>query len=128
MFKKYLQNRFIKRLMYNKCTTNQFYYYMDLISGYKTAFWYDLTLIAKLKDVGATIGYKAYLKTQLWAIIRHCVAERFDNRCAVCNGNYKLEVHHRQYKCIYVECFYWEAELVLLCNKCHNHFHKVIKI
>lgn len=110
--------------MANKCSEKEIAKYRDIISGYKFVSWYDLRLMAALKDRGATIGYKAYLKTQLWAIIKDCVHNKYLGRCALCNNDHRLEVHHRQYNCLYIECRVWDTELVLLCHNCHSNYHR----
>jgi len=75
----------------------------------------------------ANMKYDEYLKSDTWQDIRVIVKDRFGGRCATCNSNKDLHVHHRTYKNRgdYVNEL---NDLVLLCDKCHQMVHDNNKI
>lgn len=65
--------------------------------------------------------YDRYLLSDCWRATRKAALERAENACQVCNGAERLQVHHRTYDRVGVER---EADLIVLCEKCHILFHK----
>ena len=65
--------------------------------------------------------YQLYLKTEHWQRVRQATIDRFGGRCAVCNSNQQLDVHHRTYERRGCET---PADTILLCRGCHDLFHK----
>ena len=66
--------------------------------------------------------YKQYLKSEYWQGIREQILKRDKYKCRACGYNDKLHVHHRTYEFIGNEDL---DELITLCKKCHNIFHKI---
>ncbi len=69
--------------------------------------------------------YEEYLQSDEWKekrFIALCVA---GNRCQVCNYHAGLQVHHRTYERLGFEL---ASDLVVLCEACHEIFHKHGKI
>jgi hypothetical protein len=66
--------------------------------------------------------YAAYLETDTWKKIRGIAVRRDDNRCRVCNSARYIQVHHRKYPSVLgTES---TEDLITLCGKCHELFHK----
>lgn len=53
MFNGYQRRRFL-RLITNSCPDKDVFKYADIISGHKYVAWYDSTLMAALKQAGAS--------------------------------------------------------------------------
>lgn len=69
-----------------------------------------------------SMPYAEYLKTPHWQQVRKTSLEKSGLRCQVCNSsNRKLNVHHRTYERLGEEL---EADLIVLCEVCHELFHK----
>jgi 5-methylcytosine-specific restriction endonuclease McrA len=66
------------------------------------------------------LPYKEYLKTEHWNNTRQRALKRAYYRCALCNSNGQLHVHHRTYENIGKE---HNADLIVLCSHCHAKFH-----
>lgn len=64
--------------------------------------------------------YKQYLQTRHWKMVAARARHRANNRCQLCNCPDSLEVHHRTYEHRGHE---HEADLTVLCDKCHGKFH-----
>lgn len=79
------------------------------------------------KNEGATwgISYQEYLHTPRWQALRAAAIERFHRRCALCNSDKNLQVHHREYP----EVLGQEEQeyLTVLCCHCHDLFHRYSK-
>lgn len=65
-------------------------------------------------------AYSEYLKSAGWQTRRAAALKRAGHRCQVCNGDKRLEVHHRTYERLGHER---AADLVVLCRDCHQLFH-----
>ena len=63
------------------------------------------------------MNYLTYLQSQEWKIRRNMALVAFDHRCAVCNSDARLEVHHRTYERLGYEL---PGDLVVLCADCHE--------
>ncbi len=61
--------------------------------------------------------YAEYLKSEHWQKMRREALERAGYRCQICNGGFRLEVHHRSYERLGKEHPY---DLTVLCNRCHE--------
>jgi len=68
------------------------------------------------------IDYQKYLKSDYWQEIRKQIYERDNYKCRLCNSEKDICVHHRTYKYIGEEKL---EELITMCKRCHNKFHKV---
>jgi hypothetical protein len=73
--------------------------------------------LAQLK----AMPYADYLKTQEWIRRRIVHLQAVDYRCQLCNGNERLQIHHRTYERL--GCERW-SDLLVLCGECHALFHK----
>ena len=62
--------------------------------------------------------YQDYLQSAEWREKRRMILDYWDNRCVVCNSDYKVELHHRTYKRTGEEKL---TDLVPLCKQCHMH-------
>jgi hypothetical protein len=67
------------------------------------------------------VGYSEYLKTSHWQEVRKSALDYAKDRCQVCNGKNKLNVHHRNYKTMWSET---GSDVVVLCITCHGLFHE----
>ncbi len=67
------------------------------------------------------LPYEVYLKTDHWRNRRESCVNRFKNKCAVCNSDKDLEVHHRTYDNLGAE---EPDDTTCLCSKCHGLFHE----
>lgn len=65
--------------------------------------------------------YSDYLRTPEWRSTRAKMLVRCDYRCQICNGQDRLEVHHRTYVRLAQEL---KGDLILLCRGCHGLFHR----
>ena len=77
------------------------------------------------KDTGEIcFGYKSYLKSQHWDLIRSRVIQNHPY-CEMCKKSKKpLQVHHLSYKRIGYEK---DSDLIPLCAECHAAVHKMEK-
>lgn len=64
--------------------------------------------------------YQEYLDSEGWKAKRDMVRQYWDNRCALCNAEGELHVHHRTYERRGNERL---TDLILLCKDCHSKFH-----
>jgi hypothetical protein len=64
-------------------------------------------------------NYKEYLKTEYWQTLSKELKEK-KGKCQICSSQEKLEVHHNNYKYLFLET---EDDLTVLCRKCHSKFH-----
>lgn len=71
----------------------------------------------------ARMDYAAYLASPQWWEKRQLAVKRAHGRCAICNANGKLNVHHRTYERVGNEL---PEDLIVLCEDCHALFHKKI--
>jgi hypothetical protein len=67
--------------------------------------------------------YAEYLKSEHWMERRKAALKWWDSKCALCNGNGELHVHHRSYANLGQEPL---SDLVVLCKSCHELFHNKI--
>lgn len=67
--------------------------------------------------------YKDYLQSEGWKRRRSWALEFWGNRCAICNSNKNIEVHHRCYDRIGYEQL---NDLIALCNHCHTTHHEAM--
>lgn len=65
--------------------------------------------------------YAAYLASEHWQITRAFALDHAGHRCQVCNSAERPEVHHRTYVRRGAEL---PQDLIVLCRKCHETFHK----
>lgn len=65
--------------------------------------------------------YDEYLKSDAWYNKRQEVFKMKGKACQKCSNTKGLHVHHSTYKNLFKENLY---ELFVLCNKCHEEFHK----
>lgn len=66
-----------------------------------------------------SIIYKDYIQSDEWKQKSKDAKERVGNRCQVCNGNDRLEAHHRTYLNLGNEL---PEDITILCHKCHELF------
>jgi 5-methylcytosine-specific restriction endonuclease McrA len=66
--------------------------------------------------------YREYLQTPEWDATRKTAYRRAGYRCQLCNSSGVLNVHHKTYENRGCEK---DADLIVLCNKCHAKFHEV---
>ena len=64
--------------------------------------------------------YEDYLKTDEWRWKRQFILNFWGRRCALCNSNTRLHVHHRNYDSLGNESV---TDMVALCATCHAKFH-----
>jgi hypothetical protein len=67
--------------------------------------------------------YAEYLQTAHWKKISQKTRDRFGCRCAVCNSDQFIQVHHRTYE---RRGFEWPEDLIVLCGQCHEIYHHVL--
>ena len=66
------------------------------------------------------MDYSKYLKSAAWDNRRKAAVKRSRQRCALCNRQLALEVHHRTYKRLGDEI---ASDVIALCRRCHSLFH-----
>ncbi len=66
--------------------------------------------------------YYVFLKSNYWSNVRKKVLKRDNNQCIVCKSTLRLEVHHDTYKNHFKEHLNL-ADLLTLCQKCHQEHH-----
>jgi hypothetical protein len=66
------------------------------------------------------MNYYDYIKSDEWKNKREWALRLADNKCQVCNGKQKLNVHHRTYENLGYEK---PGDIIVLCVKCHELFH-----
>jgi len=84
----------------------------------------ELRLLLGRKKIISIAGmfnfnYKEYLKTKYWGSLSKELKGK-KGKCQVCSSAEKLEVHHNNYKYLFLET---EDDLTVLCHKCHSKFH-----
>ncbi len=69
------------------------------------------------------MSYRDYLSSLRWKAIKNAALSRAKHRCQICNSDLMLHVHHRKYP---EELGSEEpSDLIVLCRRCHDLFHKV---
>ena len=71
------------------------------------------------------MNYKQYLKSYHWRVVRKQALEYAEHKCQLCNTTKKLNVHHNNYQNVWMEK---PRDLIVLCNRCHKQFHKMLDI
>lgn len=79
--------------------------------------------INRLKDM----SYNEFLRTDYWKHVRQEKLRQCGHKCQLCGSTNKLHIHHNSYKHHGDEANHLE-DLVVLCEQCHNTFHKHRKI
>jgi hypothetical protein len=74
----------------------------------------------KLVTLGFT-SYADYLASPRWTELKRSALEQAERRCQLCDGNKRLQVHHRSYKRIGTNNEW--RDLVVLCKRCHVRHH-----
>lgn len=64
---------------------------------------------------------EVYLRSDHWRRVREFALEDAENRCAVCNSGFSLDVHHRTYERLGNER---PRDVLVLCRTCHDIFHR----
>lgn len=69
----------------------------------------------------STMPYSQYLRSDWWKSQRERALGFYGNRCAICDADDRLDVHHRTYA-----NRGWEPirDLIVLCRDCHTLFHE----
>ena len=70
------------------------------------------------------MSYTEYLKSNHWINLRNRFLKYSNNKCGICQSQQKLQVHHRTYKNKGCEEY---KDLIVLCKKCHELYHKSTK-
>ncbi len=81
-------------------------------------------MIARRNEL-TSMPYDQYLRTPEWKEKRSGALKRAGYACQVCSSNEKLHVHHRTYLRRGSEL---DADLTVLCEKCHSLFHEKSKL
>lgn len=68
--------------------------------------------------------YDEYLNSPKWSKIKKDMLELHDNKCEICKSSKDLHVHHLTRKHLYQEKLF---ELMLLCKRCHDTEHRLLK-
>lgn len=68
--------------------------------------------------------YSEYLRTAWWKKMRKWVLIFWKGRCAICNSNDMVEVHHRTYERRGQELI---TDCIVLCRMCHETVHVFAK-
>jgi hypothetical protein len=66
-------------------------------------------------------NYYAYIKSPAWKRKADAAKKRAGYRCQVCNGENRLEAHHRTYDNLGHEK---PEDITVLCHKCHELFSR----
>ena len=70
-----------------------------------------------------SLPYRDYLHTDHWQEVRKAALRRAGHRCQWCHCRKRLWVHHRTYARKGQE---WPDDLIALCEKCHDMFHREV--
>lgn len=83
---------------------------------------FELELLDKKRSekVRSSKEYEEYIKSNEWQETRQRIFKRDNYRCVKCGASKNLQVHHITYENLGVEK---DADLVTLCEKCHNGTH-----
>lgn len=68
---------------------------------------------------------RAGLNSATWRRLVKYIKIRDNNKCSLCDGNFKLTPHHLNGWNWYIQGRYDEENLILLCDYCHNDFHSI---
>ena len=71
------------------------------------------------------MGYKDYLKTKEWKLLRNEKYKKSRYTCSICGSKEKLNVHHLFYRSDLADTK--PSDLRVLCGRCHKLVHKLIK-
>ena len=71
----------------------------------------------------AQMSLTDYLNTREWNVKRNRALIQAGNRCQLCESTHRLEAHHRTYERLGNELL---SDLVVLCRKCHQHYHGIL--
>ena len=80
--------------------------------------------VARFRLFSCSMEYQDYLTTKHWTALKKVIKEQYSNACSLCTSSENLHVHHRSYERIGRE--FW-GDVILLCAKCHELFHKNCK-
>jgi len=72
-----------------------------------------------------TMPYREYLKTEEWQVTRRWVLLRFENKCADCGDEARLQIHHLTYEFRGNELAKHLDTLIALCPACHGRRHNL---
>lgn len=75
-----------------------------------------------IKSYIQEMEYCDFLKTPYWKAISEKVRYKSGYKCQICNGDYKLNIHHRTYENHGDEIHHME-DLICLCKDCHEKYH-----
>lgn len=68
--------------------------------------------------------YSEYLQSEHWGVLRSAKFMQVGKACQICRYDDRIHCHHIRYKELY-DCTV--ADLVVLCEACHNDFHKACR-
>jgi hypothetical protein len=68
-----------------------------------------------------TETYRECLRSPEWQARRKHELQRAGNKCQLCSGRHRLEVHHNTYERVGAE---WSTDLIVLCRACHGWHHR----
>ena len=77
--------------------------------------------VTRFRLFSCSMAYKDYLTTKHWTELKKVIKEQYSHACSLCVSRENLHVHHRSYTRIGRE--FW-GDVILLCAKCHELFHK----
>ncbi len=77
--------------------------------------------VTRFRLFSCSMAYKDYLTTKHWTELKKVIKEQYSHACSLCVSREDLHVHHRSYGRIGRE--FW-GDVILLCAKCHELFHK----
>lgn len=77
---------------------------------------------SQVKELIKKLEYKEFLATPYWKAIAEYKKNQH-KKCQLCGSIENLNVHHSNYRILGEEIFKMQ-ELTVLCDKCHNKFHK----
>jgi len=81
------------------------------------------TRLRQLKSMRTEKKRGAYESTGEWRTKRKLCLQAVDSKCRGCGGSRNVDVHHNTYDNYCIEYF---ADLVVLCDGCHDAFHQKI--
>lgn len=78
----------------------------------------------RLEKAIQEMEYAEFLKTPYWRIVSYSVKRKFGFKCLMCDSNFKLRVHHKNYS-IHGREHTNEAmeSMVCVCDSCHSKHH-----
>lgn len=99
--------------------------YPKISALYVSENYYGAEGVKLIEHANRSLSYKDFLRTPYWKGISNYKKYKADNKCQLCGGTDRLEVHHRDYSIRGREIDNLNG-LICLCHNCHEKFHNKV--